>query len=214
LKKYIAAEILGTFIIVFLGTGAMVLGESTTSSLTHFGVCLLWGVAVAFAILSAGRIAESHFNPAVTLALVFAGKFSAKRSVEHIIAQIAGAILGSCILYLLFPNNPTLGSTLPAVSIWAAAGIEIVISFILMSSIVLSENLKNRITPAIVIGGAVFLLAYLAGPLTGASMNPARSIGPALISGHTEYLWLYLISPIIGMFLAVPMYRLSKTKNN
>jgi len=212
LKKYIAAEILGTFIIVFIGTGAMVLDESTTGSLTHFGVCLLWGIAVAFAILSAGRIAESHFNPAVTLALVIAGKFSAKRSIEHIIAQIVGALIGSFILYLLFPKNSTLGATLPAVSIWAAAGVEIVISFMLMTSIVLSENLKSRITPAIIIGGAVFILAYFAGPLTGASMNPARSIGPALISGHTEYLWVYLVAPIIGMLLAVPMYRFSKPK--
>lgn len=194
----------------------MILDDTTTGALTHFGVCLLWGIAVAFAILSAGRIAESHYNPAVTLALVFAGKFSRTRSVEHIVAQITGAILASIILYIIFPKNPTLGSTLPSVSPWAAAGIEIVISFALMSSIALIEilNIKSKILPAIIIGSAVMLMAYFAGPLTGASMNPARSIGPALISGHTEYLWLYLIAPVIGMLFAVPLYKLQRRKSN
>jgi aquaporin NIP len=212
-RKYLAAEILGTFIIVFIGTGAMVLDEATPGILTHLTVCLIWGAAVAFAILSAGKLAESHFNPAVTLALVLAGKFSAKKSVEHITAQILGAVLASVFLYILFPKNSTLGSTLPEVSPWLAAGIEIAISFFLMSSIALTEifNIHKKALAAFVIGVAVMLLAYFAGPLTGASMNPARSIGPALISGHTEYLWLYLVAPVIGMMLAVPLYRLKKT---
>ncbi|MEP7236157.1 MAG: aquaporin, partial [Ignavibacteriota bacterium] len=175
MKKYIAAEIIGTFIIVFIGTGAMILDESTSGSLTHFGVCLIWGIAVAFAIVSAGRIHESHYNPAVTLALVFAGKFSPKRSVEHILAQIFGAILASIILVVMFPKNPTLGATLPAISPWAAVAVEIAISFTLMSSIVLLEvfQVKSNVLPAIIIGSFVMLLAYFAGPLTGASMNPA-----------------------------------------
>src|SRR3954462_1932486 len=111
----------------------MVLGDASPGTLTHLTVCLIWGAAVAFAILSAGKLAESHFNPAVTLALVLAGKFSAKKSVEHISAQIFGAVLASVLLYVLFPKNATLGSTLPEVSPWLAAGIEIAISFFLMA---------------------------------------------------------------------------------
>jgi aquaporin NIP len=212
LKKHLIAEILGTFIIVFIGTGAIILNEVSGGSITHIGVCLLWGFAVGLAIASAGRLAESHFNPAVTIALIFAGRFSAKRSFEHFAAQIFGAVLASIILYLIFPKNATLGSTLPSISPWIAAVIEIIISFVLMGSIALTEimNISNRILATLFIGTAVTITAYFAGPLTGASMNPARSIAPALISGHTEYLWLYLSAPIIGMLLAVPLYRISK----
>ena len=216
MKKYIIAEILGTFIIVFIGTGAMVLDEVTTGAVTHFGVCLIWGIAVACAIFFAGRIHESHYNPAVTLALVVAGKFSAKRSAEHIIAQIVGAILASIVVYLLFPKNNTLGATLPSISVWATVGIEITISFLLMATIAAIEifKIKHKILPAIIIGSVVLLMAYFAGPLTGSSMNPARSIGPALISGHTEYLLLYLIAPIVGMMLAVPLYKFKRRPSN
>lgn len=216
MRKYIIAEITGTFIIVFVGTGAIVLDEVTTGAVTHFGVCLIWGIAVASAIVYAGRIHESHFNPAVTLALVVAGKFSAKRSVEHIIAQIIGAILASLLLYLLFPKNPTLGATLPSLTIWATVGIEILISFLLMTTIAAIDifKIKHKTLPAIIIGTVVLLMAYFAGPLTGASMNPARSIGPALISGHTEYLLLYLLAPIGGMMLAVPLYKFNRTPSN
>jgi len=214
-RKYIAAEILGTFIIVFIGTGAMILNETTTGAVTHLGVCISWGMAVAFAILGAGRLTESHYNPAVTLALVFAGRFSAKKSIEHISAQVVGALLASTILFLIFPKNATLGSTLPSIPPWIAASIEIFISFVLMSSIALTEilKIKSKVLAALIIGGAVMLMAYFAGPLTGASMNPARSIGPALISGHTEYLWLYLVAPIIGMVLAVPLYKLQRVNS-
>jgi len=216
LRKHIAAEILGTFLIVFIGTGAMVLNEVSGGNITHIGVCLLWGFAVALAIVSAGRLAESHFNPAVTIALIIAGKFSAKRSIEHIGAQIIGALLASIFLYLIFPKNATLGSTLPTVSPLMAALIEIVISFVLMASVALTEvmNIKSRILAAMTIGSAVFILAYLAGPLTGASMNPARSIGPAIVSGHLEDLLLYLIAPILGMILATPLYKLQRLRSN
>lgn len=214
MRKYILAEILGTFIIVFIGTGAMILNETTQGNVTHFGVCLLWGIAVSVAILSAGKIAESHFNPAVTLALIFAGKFPPKKALEHIGAQIVGALIASTVLYLLFPKNTTLGSTLPSVSQWKVIGIEVIISFVLMSSIVIIDILKvkSKILAAMIISAAVTLMAYFAGPLTGASMNPARSMGPAIISGHTEYLLLYLVAPIIGMLLAVPLYRLKRHK--
>ncbi len=215
MKKYIAAEILGTFLIVFVGTGAIIYNETSSGGLTHLGVCILWGIAVAISIVSAGRIAESHFNPAVTLSLVLAGKFSAKKSIEHIAAQIVGATIASIVLYLIFPKNATLGSTLPTESPWISAVIEIAISFALMASIALTEilQIKSRFYVALIIGFVVFILAYWAGPLTGASMNPARSIGPAIISGHTEYLFLYLLAPIIGMLLAVPLYRFKRTNS-
>jgi len=216
MKKYIAAEIIGTFVIVFIGTGAIIFNETSSGTLTHIGVCMLWGIAVALAIISAGRIADSHFNPAVTLSLVLAGKFSAKKSIEHICAQIFGGILASISLFLIFPKNATLGSTLPTASPWVAAMIEIGISFALMASIALIDilNVKSKLSAALIIGGVVFILAYWAGPLTGASMNPARSIAPAIISGHTEYLFLYLLAPIVGMFLAVPLYRLKRRNSN
>jgi aquaporin Z len=216
MKKYIAAEILGTFIIVFIGTGAIIVNEVTGGNVTHLGVCFLWGFAVALAIMSAGRLAESHFNPAVTIALIIAGKFSAKKSFEHISAQITGALLASIVLYLFFPANTTLGTTLPTVEPWMAAVIEIIISFVLMASIAITEmmNVKSRLLAALMIGFAVFVAAFFAGPLTGASMNPARSIGPALISGHTEYLVLYLLAPVAGMLLAVPLYKLKRRDFN
>ncbi|MDP4220474.1 MAG: aquaporin [Bacteroidota bacterium] len=216
MKKYIIAEVIGTFIIVFIGTGAIVLNEVSHGSLTHVGVCLLWGFGVALAIALVGRFAESHFNPAVTIALIIAGKFSPKRSIIHITSQISGAAIASIILLLLAPKDSTLGSTLPSVSPWVAGGIEIVISFVLMVSVALTEllNIRNRVLAAILVGSAVTLTALFAGPLTGASMNPARSIAPAFISGHTEFLWLYILAPIIGMIAAVPLYRLKKADSN
>lgn len=212
MRKYILAEIVGTFIIVFIGTGAMIINDSTQGSVTHLGVCLLWGVAVAVAILSAGKIHESHYNPAVTLALILAGKFPAKKALEHISAQMVGAILASITLYILFPQSATLGSTLPTVSPGILIAIEIAISFVLMSSIAITDmlNVKGKVLPAIIIGTVVVIMAYITGPLTGCSMNPARSIGPAIISGHTEYLLFYVLAPIVGMLLAVPLYRLKR----
>ena len=211
MKKYIA-ELIGTFTLVFCGCGAIVTNEFSDGTVTHSGIALTFGLVVMSLIYAFGEISGAHFNPAVTIAFTYAKKFPLKEVPKYIIAQCLGAILAAIILLILFPDNEFLGTTLPKIDVWRVFLFEVILTFFLMLVIinVSTGSKESGIMAGIAIGGVVWLEAQFAGPLTGASMNPARSIGPAIVSGHIEHLWLYIFAPILGAILAVISCKLVK----
>lgn len=203
MKKYFA-ELTGTFILVFCGTGAMVIDQQTGGQVTHVGVAITFGLIVTALIYALGNQSGAHFNPAVTIAFSVAKLFPKKQILPYIIAQIAGAIIASATLKLLFPTNQNLGATLPSGTQLQSFVLELILTFILMFVILFtSQGSKETGTMAgIAIGGVVLLEAMFAGPVSGASMNPARSISPAIVSGNVSALWLYILAPVAGAILA------------
>jgi aquaporin NIP len=211
MKKYIA-EAIGTFALVFCGTGAIVINEFTGGVVTHPGVAITFGLIVMGMIYAFGDISGAHINPAVTIAFAYAKKFPWKEVPAYIIAQLIGAIAASGLLLFLFPDNELLGTTLPQIGVFKVFIFEIILSLFLMIVIInVSTGAKEiGVIAGIAIGGIVLLEALFAGPITGASMNPARSIAPALVSGNLQHLWVYITAPIIGCILAVISCKLVK----
>jgi aquaporin NIP len=199
MQKYVS-EIIGTFTMLFCGTGAIIINQETNGSITHLGIAITFGLVVMAMIHSLGSISGAHFNPAVTIAFAVAKKFEVKEVLPYIISQLIGALLASATLRLLFPKNIFLGATMPINNDFQAFVLEFIITFILMFVIVnVAHGSKEQgLFAGISIGATVLLLALFAGPICGASMNPVRSLAPALVSNHLEHLWLYLIAPILG----------------
>ena len=214
MKKYIA-EFIGTFSMIFCGTGAMTINEVTGGDVTHVGIGITWGLIVMAMIYAFGEISGAHFNPAVSIAFAYAKKFSWKEVPKYIIAQILGAFAASLILWFLFPVSETLGATIPTVDVWRAFVLELLLTFFLMVVIInVSTGSKEiGVIAGIAIGSVVLLEALFAGPITNASMNPARSIAPNIISGNIEHLWMYILAPILGALLAVVSCKLVKEEN-
>lgn len=208
MRKYIA-ELIGTFILVFCGTGAMIIDQQTGGAVTHVGVSITWGLAVMSLIYSIGSVSGCHINPAVSIAFALAGRFKVRLLPGYIISQVAGALLASFTLKLLFPTSVLLGATMPAGSETQSFILELFLTFFLMLVImsVAHGNKERGQFAGIAIGAVVGLEAMFAGPVCGASMNPARSLAPAIISGHLEHLWLYLVAPIAGAALAIPVWK-------
>ncbi len=214
MRKYIS-EAIGTFTMVFCGTGAMTINEVTGGDVTHVGIAITWGLIVMAMIYAFGDISGAHFNPAVTIAFAYAKKFQWKEAPKYILSQCIGAIAASSILLFLFPESEFLGGTLPSLDALKAFILEILLTYFLMLVIInVSTGSKEvGMMAGIAIGGVVLLEAMFAGPMTNASMNPARSLGPALLSGHWEHQWLYMTAPIIGAILAVLTCRAIKADN-
>jgi aquaporin NIP len=207
MTKKILCEAFGTFCLVFFGTGSIVINEITSGVIGHIGIALTFGLIVLAMIYSIGEISGAHINPAVTLAFVIAQKFPIKQLFPYIAAQLIGAVTASASIRLLFPMNSTLGRTMPSGSALQSFILEILLSMILMFVIFrVSTGAKEKsIIAGIAVGSVVALEALFGGPISGASMNPARSIGPALVSLQLKYSWIYLTAPTIGMLLAVPL---------
>lgn len=207
LMKKLFAECLGTFTLVFAGTGAIVIDHFSHGAIGHAGVALTFGLVVLAMIYTFGDISGAHFNPAVTLGFALAKRFPLRSAPFYIAAQLLGAIAASGLLRALFPDDATLGATLPASTASQSFVFEIVLTAILMLVILsVSTGAKEKgATAGIAIGAVIALEAMFAGPVCGASMNPARSLAPALVSGHLEHLLLYLTAPVLGAFLAVPL---------
>ncbi|HEX4264773.1 MAG TPA: MIP family channel protein [Verrucomicrobiae bacterium] len=203
--KKILAESLGTFALVFAGTGALVVNNATGGGVTHVGVALTFGLVVLAMIYTFGDISGAHLNPAVTVGFWAARRMPRRDVLPYIAAQLVGAFLASGLLRILFPENKSLGTTLPAGSDLQSFILETVLTFFLMLTILnVSTGSKEKgITAGIAVGSIIGLEALFAGPISGASMNPARSFAPALMSGHFEHLWIYLVAPVLGACVAM-----------
>lgn len=204
-RKY-AAEAIGTFCLLFAGTGAIVVNDVSNQAITHVGISLTFGLVVMAMIYAIGDVSGCHINPAVTIAFWVAGRFEGKQVVPYIVSQCVGAFAASGLLRVMFLEHPNLGATLPEGDWWQSFIFEVVLTFMLMYVILnVSIGAKEKgIMAGAAIGGVVAFEAMFAGPICGASMNPARSLSPAIVSGELSYLWIYLTAPTIGALLAVP----------
>ena len=213
MRKYLA-EAIGTFALVFCGTGAIIINQESGGAVTHIGIALTFGLIVSVIIYTIGDVSGAHLNPAVTIGFWVAKTFPAKQIVPYIVSQGIGAFIASLILKFLFPANQTLGSTLPSGSPMQSFILELILTFILMFVIlnVAKGNKEQGMFAGIAIGTVVFLEALFAGPICGASMNPIRSIAPAFVSGHLEHLWIYITAPVLGVILAVICWTALKPK--
>ncbi|MEI8136173.1 MAG: aquaporin [Bacteroidota bacterium] len=200
MKKYFA-ELTGTFLLVLFGTGSIILSQSGFSFVNHMVISIAFGLSVFLMILLFGKLSGAHINPAVTVCLTIDKKFRWRDVFPYIGFQLVGAVLASFSLHILFPQSDLLGATIPSGSEMQSFLLEILLMFLLMLTILNAGS--KLIIAALLIGAVVGLEAYFAGPICGASMNPARSFGPALISGHLEHLWIYIFAPIIGGILAI-----------
>ena len=209
LARLLAAEFVGTFALVFAGCGAIMV-DAKTGSLGHVGVALSFGLVIMAMIYAVGHISGAHFNPAVTLAFTLSRHFPRPRALAYWTAQLLGALTAAAILRGSLGNIAYVGATLPSGSQGQSFLWELVMSFFLMFVImaVATDTRAVGEAAAIAIGGTVGLDAMFGGPISGASMNPARSIGPALVSGDLHALWLYILAPILGASLGALVYQL------
>lgn len=213
MKKYVA-EVLGTFALVFAGTGSIIINQETSGIVSHLGICITWGIIVSAMIYTFGNVSGTHINPAVTLTFWMVRLFPGKDVVPYLLSQTAGAFGATLVLKFLFPENEFLGGTQPNGAAMRSFILEIILGFMLMLVILFTSqgSKETGILAGLAIGGVVLIEAIFAGPISGASMNPIRSISPAIVSGHIENLWVYITAPLIGMFGAGIVWRVMKEK--
>lgn len=204
MRRY-AAEALGTFGLVFAGTCAIVVDDLSGGAVTHVGVSLAFGLVVMAMIVAVGDVSGAHLNPAVTLGFFLARRLPGREVAPYVAGQCLGALLASGLLRMAFPAHDGLGSTLPSGGLGASFLLETLLTFFLMSVIlgVATGAREQGALAGLVIGGAVALGALVGGPISGASMNPARSLGPAVMSGSLGVMWLYTLAPALGAGFAV-----------
>jgi MIP family channel proteins len=198
--RKLAAEVLGTFALVFAGTGAIVINDVSGGTVSHVGIALTFGLIVLAMIYAVGDVSGAHLNPAVTLGFFVARRFEGRWVVPYIASQCLGALLASFSLRLMFPTHATLGATLPAGDAIQSFVLELILTFLLMFVILsVSTGSKEKgILAGVAVGSVIALEALFAGPISGASMNPARSLAPALVSLRLHSLWVYVSAPVLG----------------
>ncbi len=203
--RKLTAELFGTFALVFAGTGAIVINDVSGGTVSHVGIALTFGLIVLAMIYALGDVSGCHMNPAVTLGFFVARRFEARLVVPYIASQCLGAILASLTLRVMFPTNATLGATLPAGDASQSFIMEFILTLILMFVILsVSTGSKEKgVMAGVAVGSVITLEALFAGPISGASMNPARSLAPALVSLRFNSLWIYLLAPVLGACLSV-----------
>lgn len=198
--RKLAAETFGTFCLVFAGTGAVVVNDTHGGVVTHVGVALTFGLVVLAMIYALGDVSGCHLNPAVTLGFFVARRFERQHVMPYIFAQCAGAFLASLTLRAMFPSHPTLGATLPSDTTLQSWVMEFVLTLMLMVVIlsVSTGSQEKGVLAGVAVGSVIALEAMFAGPVSGASMNPARSLTPAVVAGRLDFLWVYLTAPVLG----------------
>lgn len=206
--RKLAAEAFGTFALVFAGTGAII--ADANGAVSHVGVALTFGLIVMAMIYAVGDVSGAHLNPAVSLGFVLAGRFPLRSLLPYVAAQLLGALLASGTLRVLFPDHATLGATFPAGPVFRAFAFEVILTLFLMFVILsVATGAKEKGPLAgIAVGAVVALEALFGGPVSGASMNPARSLAPAVVAGRLDDLWVYLVAPIAGASAGVVLCRL------
>src|SRR5258706_6751543 len=211
MKKYIA-EFIGTFALVFCGTGAIVIDEITHGAVTHTGIAITFGLIVMSMVYALGDKSGAHLNPAVTLAFAANKSFPVKEITPYIVSQFTGALCASFVLKILFPVSILLGATLPIGSDKQSFILELILTrFLMLVLINVSTGSKEQgLFAGIAVGAVVGLEAMFAGPISGASMNPARSLAPAIVSGKLDHVWVYLTAPILGALSAIPIHKIIK----
>lgn len=205
-SQYVA-EFIGTFFLIFFGCGSMILSELDFNYSSAF-IPIIWGGAVSIMIYAVGHISGAHFNPAVTLAFWVTKRFPLKRVAGYLMSQFLGALLASCVHLIVWGAEHSFGSTSLSVSLGAGFLLEFIISFSLMF-VIISVATDSRAVgelAGIAIGSAVAISSFVVGPLTNASMNPARTLAPAILSGNYSDLWLYFVAPILGAILGAKTY--------
>jgi aquaporin NIP len=198
--RRLAAEAFGTFALVFAGTGAVVVNDVSGGTVSHVGVALTFGLVVLAMVYALGDVSGCHLNPAVTLGFFAARRFERRWVAPYIASQCAGAVLASLTLRLLFPMHATLGATLPAGDALQSFVLEAVLTLILMFVIlsVPTGSKEKGVLAGVAVGSVIALEALFAGPISGASMNPARSLASALVSLRLDSLWVYVAAPALG----------------
>jgi MIP family channel proteins len=203
--KKLLSEFAGTFFLVFAGTGAIIINETTKGAVGNLGICLTFGLVVCAMVYAFGNISGAHLNPAVSIGLWSAGIIKLQDVPGYILAQVAGAFTATLTLKWFFPLNKSLGTTLPYNDSWKMAfGMEFILTFLLVFVIlmVITGEKEYPALAGIIIGGTILLDALVGGPVSGASLNPARSLAPAIVSGSTKHLWAYIAGPIGGGLVA------------
>jgi MIP family channel proteins len=211
--RVLVAEAIGTFALVFAGAGAIMV-DSTTGALGHVGVAITFGLVIMVMVYALGHVSGAHLNPAVTFAFALTRHFPWPRAVAYWTAQVAGAIAAAFLLRASLGDIANVGATLPSGSEAQSFLWEVVLTFFLMLVImaVATDTRAVGEAAAIAIGGTVGLDAMFGGPISGASMNPARSIGPALASGDLHALWLYIVAPLVGASLGALAYQFMRAE--
>ena len=202
------AEMIGTFALVFAGCGAIVV-QAQSGALGHVGVCLTFGLVITAMIFATGHLSGAHFNPSVTIAFAAIGSLPWRSVPAYISSQLLAALAAALLIHTTIGTEAGLGATTHELATGSAFAVEVVLTFFLMFVItaVATDGRVKGSHAAIPIGATVALCALMGGPLTGASMNPARSLGPALISGTLEGQWLYVVAPLVGALLGAFSYQ-------
>jgi aquaporin Z len=213
MKRYLA-EAIGTFALVFAGTGAIVIDQVTNGQVTHVGISLTFGLIVMAMIYAFGDLSGAHLNPAVTIGFWVSGRFETRSVLPYLLSQLAGAFLASALLFAMFGRVASLGATIPFGSDWQSFVLEAILTAILMLVILqVSHGPKESgVMAGIAVGGVIALEALFAGPISGASMNPARSLAPAVVSGNLAHLWVYLVAPVVGSVASVLVWKLLRDR--
>lgn len=216
MNKYFAkfmAEFIGTGVLVFAGCGAITINSLSHGQITHLGIALVFGLSIGVMIMAVGSVSGAHFNPAVTLAMASQRFLPFKLAFLYWGAQLAGACSAALGLWLLFGSATNLSLTQPAGEALQTFFLEIILTAILVfviAAVSLKPSPHTALGAPLAIGGTVTLEALFAGPISGASMNPARSLAPALVSGQFNSLWIYLLAPLIGGWIGIMLYQLMK----
>ena len=208
LLRALVAEVIGTFALVFAGCGAIMV-DAKTHALGHVGVAITFGLVIMFGIYAVGHISGAHFNPSVTFAFALSRHFPWTRAAGYWGAQLIGAIAAAAVLRGSLGNIANVGATLPSGSQAQSFLWELVLTFFLMFVIMAVATDTNAVgeAAAIAVGGTVLFDAMFGGPISGASMNPARSTGPAVVSGDLHVLWLYIVAPLAGAIVGGLAYQ-------
>ena len=213
MKSYLA-EFIGTFALVFFAAGSAIVDSQTSGAVSLIGCATASGLIVTAIIYTFGNVSGSHINPAVTIAFSVAGLFNKKEIFPYISSQLAGSFAAGMTLKLLFPESTSMGATLPSGAVLQSFILEIILTFLLMLVILhTSQGIKEiQQLAGIIIGGMVLLEIIFAGPISGGSMNPARSFGPAIAAGNLGTLWIYFLAPVLGASLATFVWKITRAE--